>query len=110
MQLALPVTAAKALKGRFRLPPAIPPFNKRGHRIFSILWIAAFILAVIGPAMGLYFRYSAPDSNSQLLLGSRAGFAVSPNDATLVRFAVGPRNTSLRKRPALRAGLFLVER
>ena len=94
MQLALPVTVDDALKGRFRLPPAIPPFNQRGHRIFSILWIAAFLLAVVGPVMGLYFRYSTPDSNAQLLLGSRAGFAVSPKDATLVRFAVGPQTSA----------------
>ncbi len=94
MQLALPVAAEEALKGRFRLPPAVPPFNKRGHRIFSILWIAAFLLAIVGPAAGLYFRFKAPDSNSQLLLGSRAGFAVSPNDATLVRFPVGPQTSA----------------
>ncbi len=99
MQLALPVTADDGPKGRFRLPSAVPPFNKRGHRIFSILWIAAFMLAVVGPVMGLYFRYSAPDSNSQLLLGSRAGFAVSPNDATLVRFPVGPKTSGAGVHP-----------
>ncbi len=99
MQLALPVTVEEALKGRFRLPPAIPPFNKRGHRIFSILWIAAFLLAIVGPVMGLYFRYTAPDNNSQLLLGSRAGFAVSPNNATLVRFPVGPQTSAAGVHP-----------
>lgn len=99
MQLALPVTADDGPKGRFRLPPAVPPFNKRGHRIFSIVWIAAFLLALGGPVAGLYFRFKAPDSNSQLLLGSRAGFAVSPNDATLVRFPVGPQAVGAGVRP-----------
>ena len=67
---------------RFRLPPAVPPFNTRVHRIFSLVWIAAFLLALIGPAAGIYLRYAAENNNSQLLLGSRAGFAVSPRDAT----------------------------
>jgi hypothetical protein len=91
MQLALPVKAGPGLGDRFRLPPAVPPFNKRNHRLFSILWIAAFLLAVVGPIAGLYIRYSAPENNSQLLLGSHAGFAVSPEDATLIRFPVGPQ-------------------
>ena len=89
MQLALP-NIEQALKSRFRLPPAVPPFNTRTYRIFTILWFAAFLLALIGPATGFYFRYSAPQNNSQLLLGSRAGFAVSPKDATRIRFTVGP--------------------
>jgi len=90
MELALPVAAKEESGSRFRLPPAIPPFTTRGHRLFSIVWLAAFLLALGGPIVGLYFRYAAPDSNSQLLLGSRAGFAVSPEDATLVRFPVRP--------------------
>ena len=89
MQLALP-NIEQALKSRFRLPPALPPFNSHTYRIFTLLWFAAFLLAVIGPATGFYFRYSAPQNNSQLLLGSRAGFAVSPKDATRIRFTVGP--------------------
>jgi hypothetical protein len=89
-QLALP-NVEQALKRRFRLPSVIPPFSKQGYRLFSVLWIAAFLLAVAGPAVGVYFRYSSPDNNSQLLLGSRAGFAVSPKDATRIRFTVGPQ-------------------
>ncbi|MEO7601711.1 MAG: hypothetical protein ABIS39_00385 [Sphingomicrobium sp.] len=89
MQLAL--ASNERPKGwRFRLPPAVPPFNTRVHRIFSIFWTLAFLLALIGPAAGIYLRYTAPTNNSQLLLGSRAGFAVSPRDATLIRFTVGP--------------------
>jgi hypothetical protein len=89
MQLALP-NLEQALKSRFRLPPAVPPFKTSTHRLFTIIWIAAFLLALVGPAAGFYFRYTAPSNNSQLLLGSRAGFAVSPKDATKIRFIVGP--------------------
>src|SRR5687768_7481874 len=88
MELAL-ASDEKPKGWRFRLPPAVPPFNTRVHRIFSIFWTLAFLLALIGPAAGIYLRYTAPTNNSQLLLGSRAGFAVSPRDATLVRFIVG---------------------
>ena len=79
------------LKGRFRLPPAVPPFNTRTYRVFSIIWLAAFALAIAGPLIGMYYRYTAPDNNSQLMLGSRAGIAVSPDDATRIRFTVGKR-------------------
>ena len=53
--------------------------------------MVAFALALVGPLAGLYERYSERGNNSQLLLGSRAGFAVSPRDATIVRFTVGPQ-------------------
>ncbi len=98
MQLTLP-NFEQALQSRFRLPPTVPPFSTRTHRIFTILWFAAFLLALIGPATGFYFRYSAPPNNSQLLLGSRAGFAVSPKDATRIRFTVGPWATKEGIRP-----------
>jgi hypothetical protein len=98
MQLALS-NFEQAMKSRFRLPPAVPPFNTRTYRIFTILWFAAFLLALVGPATGFYFRYSQPENNSQLLLGSRAGFAVSPKDATLIRFTVGPWATKEGIRP-----------
>jgi hypothetical protein len=89
MQLALPRTN-QALKGGFRLPPVVPPFNALTYRIFTAVWVLAFVLALVGPAIGFYHRYTEPSNNSQLLLGSRAGFAVAPRDATLVRFLVGP--------------------
>ena len=88
MQLTL-ANVGKPAGGRFRLPPAVPPFGTRTYRTFSVIWLLALLLAIVGPAMGIYYRYSAPDNNSQLLLGSRAGFAVSPNDATKIRFTVG---------------------
>jgi len=90
MQLALPNAGAE-VKGGLRLPPTVPAFNRAGYIIFTLLWMSAFALAVVGPFAGLYHRYTAPGNNSQLLLGSRAGFAVSPRDATAVRFTVGPQ-------------------
>ena len=90
MQLALPRTDGR-LRSGFRLPPVVPPFNTLGYRLFTALWALAFLLAVAGPLAGLYDRYTEARNNSQLLLGSRAGFAVSPADATLVRFTVGPQ-------------------
>ena len=89
MELALP-NFDLALR-RVRLPPAVPAFSKLGYRLFSILWLAAFFLALAGPLAGFYYRATSPDNNSQLVLGSRAGFAVAPSDATRVRFLVGPR-------------------
>jgi hypothetical protein len=98
MQLALP-NIERELKRRFRLPPVIPPFSTTTYRLFTAVWVAAFLLAFIGPAAGFYLRYSAPENNSQLLLGSRAGFAVSPKDATRIRFTVGPQAADQGVRP-----------
>jgi hypothetical protein len=96
--LALPQSFG-AWKARLKLPDAVPPFNTRIYYIFSAIWFAAFLLAVIGPAAGLYHRYSSPENNSQLMLGSRAGFAVSEEDATAIRFPVGEesRRAGIRK-------------
>ncbi len=90
MQLALPNTGPRLTDG-WRLPPSVPPFNTPVRVAFTILWILAFALALGGSVGGFYLRYTAPANNSQLLLGSRAGFAVSPSDATVVRFTVGPQ-------------------
>src|SRR5436190_2609452 len=90
MQLALPNTGL-ASRGGWRLPPAVPPFNTLAYRLFTAVWMVAFALAAVGPLAGLYERYHERGNNSQLLLGSRAGFAVSPRDATLVRFTGGPQ-------------------
>jgi hypothetical protein len=88
-QLALP-SESLSREGRFRLPPCLPPFNTFAHRLFSAVWILAFLLAIAGPIMGFRERYTQASNNSQLLLGSRAGFAVSPRDATLIRYTIGP--------------------
>jgi hypothetical protein len=90
MQLALPIAGHK-LGGGFRLPQTVPPFNTLTYWLFTILWASALALALVGPVAGFYLRYTSPANNSQLLLGSRAGFAVSPRDGTVVRFTVGPR-------------------
>ena len=90
MQLAL-ANNGPSLKGGFRLPPCVPPFNTLTLRLFTLVWLAAFALALAGPIAGFYLRYHEAANNSQLLLGSRAGFAVSPRDATVVRFTVGPQ-------------------
>src|SRR3982751_741454 len=89
MQLALP-NAGLASRGGGRLPPSVPPFDTLAYRLFTAVWVVAFALALVGPLAGLYERYHERGNNSQLLLGSRAGFAVSPRDATMVRFTVGP--------------------
>ncbi len=89
MQLALPTTGL-TLKGGLRLPKSVPPFNTLAYRLFTLIWMVAFAVALVGPLAGLYLRYTSPANNSQLLLGSRAGLAMSPRDATIVRFTVGP--------------------
>src|SRR5689334_21073702 len=91
MQLALP-NAGQVPTRRLRLPPCVPPFNTLTYRLFTAIWMVAFALALVGPLAGLYERYHERGNNSQLLLGSRAGFGVSPRDATIVRFTVGPRS------------------
>jgi hypothetical protein len=91
MQLALPANY-RGLKGPFRLPPVVPKFNTLGSRLFTAAWIFVFLLAIAGPVLGFYHRLTEKPNNSQLLLGSRAGLAVSPDDATLVRFTVGPQS------------------
>lgn len=94
VRLALPNPLA-ALETRIKLPDAVPPFSNRFYRLFTLLWIAAFLLAIAGPAMGLYYRYVAPEYNSLLLPGSRAGLALDESDATRIRFPVGPRTRAM---------------
>src|SRR4051794_28666743 len=89
MQLALPITGIKL--GGIRLPPFLPPFNRRALLLFTLFWVIAFALALAGPLAGFYLRYTEAANNPQLLLGGRAGFAVSPGDATAIRFTVGPQ-------------------
>lgn len=90
MQLALSMAGRQSGK-RFRLPSAVPPFNALTYRLFTLVWMIAFALALVGPIAGFYLRYTEAANNSQLLLGSRAGFAVSPRDATAIRFTIGPQ-------------------
>ena len=91
MQLALPI-AGRTLKRRLAAAALSCRRSTRStYRLFTLLWMFAFVLALAGPIAGFYLRYISPANNSQLLLGSRAGFAVSPRDATIVRFTVGPQ-------------------
>jgi len=90
MQLALPRNDDALTRG-IHLPPVLPQFNSTTRRIFTFLWLAVLLLAIVGPVVGFYYRYTEPANNSQLLLGSRVGLAVSPRDATEVRFTVGPQ-------------------
>jgi hypothetical protein len=91
VQLAIPQKFGLGSSGGgWKLPERVPPFNTMTYWIVSVVWIAALLLAVVGPVMGIYERYTAPGDNSQLLLGSRAGFAVAPADATRIRFTIGP--------------------
>ena len=90
MQLALSMAGQRS-GDRFRLPSTVPPFNTLTYRVFTLVWMIAFALALVGPIAGFYIRYTEAANNSQLLLGSRAGFAVSPRDATAIRFTVGPQ-------------------
>lgn len=98
LQVAIPARLWPFGK-QLKLPNRVPPFNTTAYRIFSAIWFAALLLAVAGPIMGLYDRYVAPGDNSQLVLGSRAGIAVSPQDATRIRFTIGPysREAGIRK-------------
>ncbi|MDQ3246510.1 MAG: hypothetical protein M3Q52_06405 [Pseudomonadota bacterium] len=89
VQLALP-GALNEVAARLKLPKRVPPFNTAVYRLFWLIWAAALCLAIVGPVMGLYLRSVSPENNSQLVLGSRAGFAVAEPDATRIRFPVGP--------------------
>ncbi len=60
MQLALPMKALSGLKVRFQLPPVVPPFSKRNRRLFSILWVGAFLLAIFGPDRGSVYPLLCP--------------------------------------------------
>lgn len=99
VEVITPAEQPPPARKRFRLPDRVPPFNTRVYHIFSVVWFAALLLALVGPIGGLYERYRAPGDNSQLILGSRAGFAVTAQDATKIRFRVGPhsREAGIRK-------------
>ncbi|HET8534392.1 MAG TPA: hypothetical protein VFL74_02465 [Sphingomicrobium sp.] len=99
-QIAIPQKLSfRAPGGGWKLPERVPPFNTAIYWLFSTIWFAALLLALVGPVMGLYERYVAPGDNSQLLIGSRAGFAVAPADATRIRFTIGPDSRKAGLRP-----------
>ncbi len=85
--------------GRLRLPEALPPLGTRTYYAFSGLWVLAFLLAIVGPVAGTWNRFTDGAQNSGLMLGSRAGFVVAQQDATRIRFPVGPEAERLGIRP-----------
>ena len=72
-----------------RLPDKIPDLSRRGLILFQLVWIPALLLAVVGPLAGIWFRFDQAGENSALIVGSRVGLALSEDDLTHVRFAVG---------------------
>ena len=74
---------------RSRLPDKIPDLNRRGLILFQLIWIPALLLAVTGPLAGIWFRFDQAGEDSALIVGSRVGLALSEDDLTHVRFAVG---------------------
>lgn len=72
-----------------RLPERVPELKRPWLNIFELFWLAALALAVVGPAVGIWYRFTSPGENSALMLGSRAGLVLSQDDLTTVRFAVG---------------------
>src|SRR5438067_6535167 len=72
-----------------RLPERIPDLKRPWLNIFELFWFLLFVLAVVGPIAGTWYRFTTPGENSALMLGSRAGLVLSRNDLTTVRFPVG---------------------
>jgi len=57
----------------FHLPDELPRFSPRVCRFLRLLWLAAFLFAIVTSVGGLWIRFTSPTNNSQLLLGSRVG-------------------------------------
>lgn len=72
-----------------RLPERIPDLKRPWLYLFEAFWFACLLLAVVGPIEGIRYRFTTPDENSALMLGSRAGLVLSADDLTHVRFAIG---------------------
>ncbi|WP_310467005.1 hypothetical protein [Sphingomonas sp.] len=74
---------------RLRLPERIPDLKQPWLKLFQLVWIPALLLAVLGPAIGTWYRLTTASQNLALVLGSRVGLALSDYDLTNVRFPVG---------------------
>lgn len=72
-----------------RIPERIPELKRPWSYLFDLFWFACFALAVVGPAWGIWTRFSEPADNSQLMLGSRIGLVLSQDNMTYVRFPIG---------------------
>jgi hypothetical protein len=71
------------------IPERVPDLKRPWLQIFELFWFAAFALAVTGPIVGIWYRFSTPAENSALMLGSRGGLVLAQDDLTRVRFPVG---------------------
>ena len=72
-----------------RLPERIPDLKRPWLNLFELFWFACFALALVGPVVGIWYRFHTPAENSALMLGSRVGLVLAQDDLTRVRFPVG---------------------
>ena len=79
-----------------RIPDRVPRLTALTFKVFRVLWYAVLLAAIVGTIGGLRLRLNSPLENWQFIPGSKAGFAVSPSDGTLVRFPVGPQQEGSR--------------
>jgi hypothetical protein len=84
---------------RLALPDRLPDLKRRGVLLFQLFWLPALLLAIVGPLAGLWFRFDQAGQNSALIVGSRAGLALSEDDLTKVRFPVGSSAKAAGIRP-----------
>ncbi len=91
--------AARLPGFRLKLPERLPDLGRPALIAFRILWFVALALAVVGPVAGTWYRLSDASRNSPLVLGSRAGLALEPDNLTLIRFPVGPKATAAGIKP-----------
>jgi hypothetical protein len=81
------------------LPDRLPDLKRPGLLAFQLLWLPALLLAIVGPIAGLWFRFDQAGQNSTLIVGSRAGVALSEDDLTQVRFPIGSSATAAGIKP-----------
>src|SRR5947209_19794411 len=89
-----------------RLPERLPDLKRPWLQLFEAFWFVFFALAVVGPIAGVYYRFTTPGENTQLMIGSRAGLALSRTDLTTVRFPVGDAARAAGIEPGDKLGRF----
>jgi hypothetical protein len=82
-----------------KLPERIPDLKRPWLWVFELFWYVALALAIIGPIGGVWYRFTTPGENSALMIGSRAGLALSEDNLTQVRFPVGSAAKAAGIRP-----------
>ena len=92
-------TSGTTTVARFRLPERIPDLKRPWLTLFELVWVAALLMAIVGPLVGTWYRLTSPAENSALMLGSRAGLVLSEDDLTHVRFPVGAAARAAGVRP-----------